>query len=210
MTAEIPCRAVLFDCDGVLVDSTGPAEDAWRQWAREHGLDEHAVLAGIHGRRSADTVAAWLPPEQHEQGQARIERIEIDGAEGTQPIPGVRELLASLPEGRWAVVTSATRDLLHARLTAAGLPIPAVTVTGPDVTEGKPAPEGYLRGAELLGVPVGECVVVEDSTAGIKAGLAAGAAHVLGVGKGEEAEAATSAVPDLTGVRWTGAGLSVG
>ncbi|MGO1052733.1 HAD-IA family hydrolase [Crossiella sp. CA198] len=206
---HIPCRAVLFDCDGVLVDSTGPAEDAWSQWAREYGLDPAVVLDGMHGVRSQDTVATYLPAEQRAEGHVRIEQIEIAGAEGTVPIPGIPDLLAALP-GNWAVVTSATLPLLRARLAAAGLPLPEVTITGEAVRQGKPSPEGYLAAAARLGVPIEQCVVVEDSAAGIQAGLAAGAGHVLGVGKGEATEAAHSAVPDLTGVSWDGSGLRVG
>ncbi|MCO1574474.1 HAD-IA family hydrolase [Crossiella sp. SN42] len=206
---HIPCRAVLFDCDGVLVDSTGPAEDAWRQWAIEHGLDPEVVLDGMHGVRSQDTVAKYLPEDQRAAGNARIEEIEVSGAEGTVPIAGIPALLAGLPEN-WAVVTSATLPLLRARLAAAGLPLPSVVVTAELVGAGKPDPEGYLLAARRLGVPIGECVVVEDSAAGIQAGLAAGAGHVLGVGKEEHLDLAHSAVPDLTGVSWDGAGLRVG
>jgi sugar-phosphatase len=201
---EIACRAILFDFDGVLVDSSGKGEDAWRQWAVEYGLDEHEVVAGIHGRRSADTVAAFLPPELREEGLARIETIEVADTIGTEPIPGAPGLLAVLP-GNWAIVTSASPAVMEARLLAAGLPAPPVRVTGADVGTGKPAPDGYLQGALRLHVPIGECVVIEDSANGIQAGHAAGARYVLGIGS--RAVGADSVVPDLSHVAWTGSAL---
>ena len=203
---DIACAAVLFDCDGVLVDSTADGEAAWRQWAVEYGVDGREVMEGLHGRRSTDTVALFLPAHRRAEALARVDVIEIAGATATKPIPGAVGLLASLP-GNWAVVTSASPALVRARLTAAGLPIPVVTITAADVGEGKPSPEGYLEAARRLGVAIGECVVVEDSAAGVAAGLAARAGHVLGVGATAGAAGATSVVTDLSGVTWTGAGL---
>ncbi|MFS8104728.1 HAD-IA family hydrolase [Lentzea alba] len=200
---KLDCRGVLFDVDGVLVDSTLAGERAWTQWACEYGLDPTKVLKGVHGRRSWDTVRLHLPLVLHKPALLRIDRIEIDGAAMTSPIAGAAQLLAALPEN-WGVVTSASPGLLAARLAAAGLPPPPVTITSEDVTCGKPDPEGYLRGAASLGLPIGECVIFEDSLTGIAAGLAAKPAQVVGVGLG--APAAVT-VRDLRGIRWTGDGL---
>ncbi|PRY40413.1 HAD-IA family hydrolase [Umezawaea tangerina] len=205
---DIACLAVLFDCDGVLVDSTADGEAAWRRWAGEYGVDEHRVLDGLHGRRSPDTVALFLPEHLRAEALARIETIEIAGATGTKPIAGAADLLASLPDN-WAVVTSASPALLHARITAAGLPVPPVVITGTDVGRGKPAPDGYLEAARRLGIPITECVVVEDSVAGVQAGLEAKALHVLGVGSGHATFRADSVVEDLADVTWTGKALRI-
>ncbi len=202
---DLPGRAVLFDCDGVLVDSVAAAEVGWSQWAREYSLAPADVLSGLHGRRSADTVARFLPQALRAAGVARIEEIEIDGAGPIRAIPGAADLLSGLaadPSSRWAVVTSASPALLRARLAAAGLPLPGVLVSGADVSVGKPAPDGYLKAAGALDVPISECVVVEDSVAGIAAGRAAGAGHVLGVGQGALVTDADTVVADLRGVRW--------
>jgi mannitol-1-/sugar-/sorbitol-6-phosphatase len=202
----LACRAVLFDCDGVLVDSTGIAERAWHRWALEYGLDPDAVLEGVHGRRSAETVALFLPPDRREAAYARIEAIEIVDAKQTRPVPGAPELLNAFPPA-WAVVTSASRPLLAARLQAAGVPQPAVAITADDVQAGKPDPEGYRHAAALLGHATGECVVFEDSPTGIRAGHASGAAAVIGVGTGALATDAAVVVADLRAVRATADGL---
>ncbi|WP_019064099.1 HAD-IA family hydrolase [Streptomyces prunicolor] len=207
-TIVLACDRVLFDCDGVLVASTTAGETAWTQWATEHGLEPALVLDGVHGRRSADTVALFLPPERRHDALARIEAIEITGVEQCTPIPGAAALLTGLT-GEWAVVTSATRALVGARLKAAGLPQPPVLITGDDVDRGKPAPDGYAEAARRLGVPVHACAIVEDSPTGIRAGRAAGAGHLLGVGETALATAARTVVKDLSGVSWTGDGLRV-
>ncbi|MEV0183214.1 HAD-IA family hydrolase [Streptomyces sp. NPDC050625] len=205
---ELTCDRVLFDCDGVLVASTTAGEMAWTQWAAEYGLEPSRVLDGIHGRRSADTIALFLPPERHQEALARIETIEIAGAARCTPIPGAAALLAALT-GKWALVTSATGALATARLKAAGLPRPHTLITGEDVARGKPAPDGYAEAARRLGVRPGACVVVEDSPTGIRAGHAAGARHVLGVGRTALNTSAHTVVKDLSGVSWTGNSLRI-
>jgi mannitol-1-/sugar-/sorbitol-6-phosphatase len=207
-SVDLPCRAVLFDVDGVLLDSTATAERAWSQWAIEHSLPPAQVLAGLHGRRSIDTVGAFLPEALRAAGFARIEQLEQSDVAGLRPIPGVVELLAGLA-GNWAIVTSGTSALLAARLTAAGLPSAPVVVTGDDVSTGKPAPDGYLKAAAALGVANSAFVVVEDSPAGVEAGRAAGASRVLGVGALALSTEADPVVRDLRGVTWNGAGLRV-
>ncbi|MFI9510229.1 HAD-IA family hydrolase [Nocardia sp. NPDC052566] len=206
MDIEVRCAALLFDCDGVVVDSTDSGEQAWRQWATEYGLDPEQVLVGIHGRRSADTVRLFLPEEAHAEGLARIETIEIAGAVGTSPIPGALELLNRLADN-WAIVTSASPALLTARLTAAGLPLPPVTITAADVTAGKPAPDGYLLAAHKLSTPITDCVVLEDSTTGIAAGLAAAPHRVIGVGAHALTTDAPVVIRDLTGASPTPTGI---
>jgi sugar-phosphatase len=185
----------------VLVDSTSAGERAWRRWAREYRLVPARVVDGVHGRRSRETVALFVRAEQQPAALERIEQIEVDGAAGTRPIPGARELLDSLP-GNWAVVTSASPALARARLAAAGLAVPPVVVTGDDVRVGKPAPEGYLVAAARLGLDIAECTVFEDSGAGVAAGLAAGAGHVIGVGARALTTEASLVIEDLTATRW--------
>jgi sugar-phosphatase len=205
---RLPCRGVLFDCDGVLVDSVASGQRGWSQWATEYGLDTAAVLAGVHGRRSAETVAMHVPAQLREEALRRIDAIELADAGSTTAIPGALELTATLA-ANWAVVTSAAPALLRARLTSAGLPVPIVTVTAADVTLGKPAPEGYLRAAAGLGLAIGDCIVIEDSPTGITAGRSAGAGHVIGVGAGARGTGAEPVIRDLRGLRWDGEALHV-
>lgn len=209
---DVACRGVLFDCDGVLVDSTGSGERAWSRWAGEYGVDRERLLDGVHGRRSVETVGLFLPPAAREAALRRIETLEIEDAADTPAIPGAAELLSTLSPSsppNWAVVTSASKALLRARLRAARLPAAPMVVTAEDVTAGKPSPEGYLRAASDLGLCIGDCVVVEDSAAGVRAGYAAGASDVLGVGPRALDTEATTVVRDLSGVRWVPGALRI-
>jgi sugar-phosphatase len=172
---RIHCSALLFDMDGVLIDSTPAVGRVWRKWALERDFDPEEVVARAHGRPSLTTVRELLPNADHEAENRIIERREIEDLEGVVPLPGALELLRKLPENRWTIVTSATRALAEVRLRAAGLSIPEKMVTSNDIINGKPHPEPYLKAATLLGYRPEECVVVEDVDAGIKAGLAAGA-----------------------------------
>jgi sugar-phosphatase len=173
-----------LDCDGVLVDAATDDERSWSQWAGEHGLAAQDVLRRIRGRRSRETVAAFLPEDQRAAGLARIDQLEIDGADATRPIRGAPELLGGLPLIGWAVVTSATPVLLRARLRGAGVPIGPVLVTAEDVDRGKPAPDGYLKAAELVGQSISACVVFEDSPTGVAAGRSAGAKRAASPAQG--------------------------
>lgn len=204
----LPCDGILFDCDGVLIDSDASVEHSWSRWAGDWGLDAAAVTAAVHGRRSADTVALLIDAASRAEALERIDRYEVEDAAHVTAVPGAAALLESLPRPAWAVVTSGRRPLFSARLAAVGLPEPAVSVCAEDVEVGKPDPAGYLRAASLLGVPPQRCLVLEDSPAGIAAGLAAGAT-VLGVSERALGTAATVVVRDLTLLRWTEAGLSV-
>jgi len=171
---SIRCRGVLFDLDGVLVDSTPAVARVWAGWAREHSFNPDEVVKIAHGRPSIATIRELLPHANHAAEDREVERREIADVEGVIPLPGAMEFLKVLPLERWAIVTSCTRALAHVRIAAAGLPRPRHLVTSTDVKHGKPDPEPYLKGAQILGVPAGECIVIEDAPAGIRAGKAAG------------------------------------
>jgi sugar-phosphatase len=168
-------RGVLFDLDGVLVDSTPAVTRVWTGWAREHSFDPDEIVKKARGRPSITTIRELLPHADHAAENREVERREIADVEGVVPLPGAMELLKALPLGRWAVVTSCTRPLAGVRIAAAGLPNPKHLVTTTDVQHGKPDPEPYLKGAQLLGLPARECIVIEDAPAGIRSGKAAGA-----------------------------------
>ncbi len=172
---QIICSALLFDMDGVLIDSTPAVTRVWKRWAIAHGFDPDEVVRKAHGRPSIATIRDYLPRADHEAENREVERLEIEDLEGVVILPGARELLSALPRDRWTVVTSCTRPLAEVRLRAAGLPIPTRLLTADDVKNGKPDPEPYLKGASILRVSASDCVVVEDVPAGIRAGKAAGA-----------------------------------
>jgi sugar-phosphatase len=172
--SRIDCAAVLFDLDGVLVDSTAYIERQWRDWALGKGLDPEPFLRYCHGRRAVETIRLAAPMLNAEAEVARFREQAVEEEIPLAALPGARELLAALPESRWAVVTSGARGFARARLAHANLPEPRVLVAAEDVREGKPSPDGYLRAAALLGVPPSACLVVEDAPAGIEAARAAG------------------------------------
>jgi sugar-phosphatase len=172
---NLTCSALLFDLDGVLIDSTPAVARVWHQWALDHGFNPEEVIARAHGRPSLATVRDYLPYADHDAENREVERREIADLAGVVPLPGALSLLASLPPDRWTIVTSCTRGLAEVRIMAAGLPLPARMVTSTDITHGKPHPEPYLKGASLLGFPATQCVVLEDAPAGIRAGKAAAA-----------------------------------
>jgi mannitol-1-/sugar-/sorbitol-6-phosphatase len=205
---ELPCRGLLFDSDGVLVDSDASVALSWTRWARHHGFDPDHVAGLVHGRRSADTVALLVPEAGRAEALAMVDRFEVEDAAAVTACPGARELVAGLPDRAWAVVTSAVRPLAEARLAAAGLSRPDVLVTADDVERGKPAPDGYRRAAALLGLPVTECLVLEDSAAGVAAGRAAGA-RVLGVSRRALDTDADVVVADLRGLQFDGTAVQV-
>ncbi|HEV2115955.1 MAG TPA: HAD family hydrolase [Terriglobales bacterium] len=172
---ELCCAAILFDMDGVLIDSTPAVARVWSQWARERGFDPEKVVRMAHGRPSIATIRDLLPNADHEAENREVERREIADLEGVVPLPGSRQLLARLPAERYAIVTSSTRKLAEARLRVAGLPLPKFFVTSSDIVNGKPHPEPYLKAAGKLGAEARECIVVEDVPSGIRSGKAAGA-----------------------------------
>jgi sugar-phosphatase len=172
--ARFLCSAILFDLDGVLVDSTPSVSRQWRRWAEENGIDPDLAVSLTHGVRTIDTVRLVAPHLDAEAETKKIEEREATDTEGVLIMPGAADLLRSLPPERWCIVTSGTRRVASSRLQAGHLPIPRVMVTGSDVVKGKPDPEPYLKGAELLGMNPAECLVVEDAPAGIRAAHAGG------------------------------------
>jgi mannitol-1-/sugar-/sorbitol-6-phosphatase len=172
---NLTCSALLFDLDGVLIDSTPAVARVWHRWALDHGFNPEEVVARAHGRPSLATVRDYLPHADHDAENREVERREIADLAGVVPLPGALALLASLPPDRWTIVTSCTRRLAEVRIQAAGLPLPARMVTSTDSTHGKPHPEPYLKGVSLLGFPAAQCVVLEDAPAGIRSGKSAAA-----------------------------------
>jgi mannitol-1-/sugar-/sorbitol-6-phosphatase len=170
----IRCGAILFDLDGVLMDSRVAVERAWERWATGHGIDPIAVLAQAHGRRTIDTIRAIAPLLDIEAEARLLEVAESVDFDGVTTLPGAAELLEALPAGSWTVVTSGTRALATGRLAHGGLPIPEQLITADDVERGKPDPQPYLAGAAALGIDSADCLVIEDAPAGIEAGKAAG------------------------------------
>lgn len=203
LTMELPCSAVLFDLDGVLVDSAPLVERLWREWATAHGLAVQGVLAVAHGWRTIDTIRAVAPDLDADAEAAAFEAREVLESPSVTAQPGARELLDPLPPARWGVVTSGTRELAAARFAATGLPRPRILVTADDVAEGKPDPEGYLCGAEHLGVHPSEIVVMEDSPTGIEAACAAAmrTIGVIGTHRPEELASADVRVRGLRDIR---------
>jgi sugar-phosphatase len=174
-TMKIHCRGLLFDLDGVLVDSTPAVARVWSIWAKRHGFDPVEVVRQAHGKPSIATIRELLPHADHEAENAIVERGEIEDTGGVIPLPGTLELLQTLPQDRWAIATSCTRRLAEVRIRAAGLPLPKHMVTSTDVQRGKPDPEPYIKAAQILGFAPADCIVAEDAPAGIRAGKAAGA-----------------------------------
>ncbi len=168
------CAAILFDLDGVLVDSTGSVGRQWRIWARERGIDEEKVIAIAHGVRAVEVIRTVAPHLDAEAEVRSLEKREAADHDGVAVMPGAIDLVHSIPEGFWGVVTSGSRQLATARLQLAGIPLPKVMITADDVVNGKPHPEPYLKGAEQLDVNPQECLVIEDAPAGIRAAHAGG------------------------------------
>lgn len=168
------CAAILFDLDGVLVDSTHSVARFWKQWAAQHKVSPVEAVRVAHGRRTLETVRLLAPHLDAEAETLRIEAIEADDSGALERVKGALELLSALPAERWAVVTSGSRYLATRRLSNNGLPQPLAFVTADEVSQGKPHPEPYLKGAELLGLSPQECLVFEDAPAGIESARAAG------------------------------------
>jgi sugar-phosphatase len=168
------CSAVLFDLDGVLCDSTRAVDREWREWAARKGVDGDAIMAIAHGVRTIEVIRRVAPHLDAEAEANAIENHEAGDQTGVVVMPGAAELVRSIPEGQWGVVTSGSRLLATNRLRYCGLPVPEVLVTSDDVTNGKPHPEPYLKGAAGLGYAPTDCLVIEDAPAGIESARAGG------------------------------------
>ncbi len=174
------CAAILFDLDGVLVDSTRAVDREWREWGERKGVDGDAIMAIAHGVRTIEVIRRVAPHLDAEAEASAIENHEAGDQRGVTVMPGAADLLRTIPEGRWGVVTSGSRLLATNRLRYCGLPVPKVLVTSDDVTHGKPHPEPYLKGAAQLGFNPADCLVIEDAPAGIESARAA-AMKVIGI-----------------------------
>jgi sugar-phosphatase len=207
-TTVLTARALLLDMDGTLVDSHAVVERIWRHWADRHGLDGGEVMKVVHGRQGYASMALLLPDRPMEQNHAENARMlaeETADMDGVVAIPGAPEFLAALRGVPHALVTSADVALSTARMRAAGLSLPDVRITAESVGASKPDPEGFLKGAAELGVAPADCVVFEDSGAGIAAGRAAGM-RVVGVGSQAVFHQPDVVVRDLRQVRVEGVG----
>jgi mannitol-1-/sugar-/sorbitol-6-phosphatase len=199
---ELKARALLFDLDGVLVDSTASVERHWRNWANRHGLDADALIAVVHGRRAIDTIRERAPQLDADAELASLIAAESADTSGVVAMPGAARLLASLPASRWAIVTSGAREVALARLKAAGLTAPSVLITADRVTRGKPDPEGYLAAAAELHERPAHCIVVEDAPVGIEAARRGGMRCIalLTTHRAEEVANATTIARDTTAI----------
>ncbi|UWZ86440.1 HAD-IA family hydrolase [Occallatibacter riparius] len=170
---EIHSRAILFDMDGTLVDSTACVEYMWGTWGQRHGISLADILAISHGRLTRDTIREIAPHLDAESEAIALDNAAVTRSEGIVALRGARELIDTLQPNEWAVVTSAPRALAEARLRFAGLPIPQCLIGNEDVRAGKPDPDGYLQAAARLGLAPDDCTVIEDTPAGILAARAA-------------------------------------
>jgi mannitol-1-/sugar-/sorbitol-6-phosphatase len=209
----VETKGILFDMDGVLISSIGSVVRCWRQWAEMYDIPNAEIYEVPHGMRAIEIVRSLRPDIDAEEGLRVIEDLELKDTADLKVLPGVKELMESLPLDRWAIVTSATTRLLLGRLEAAGLPVPARLISADMVERGKPDPEPYRRGAALLGFRSEECIVVEDAPSGVGAGVAAGCRvlGVLGTHSAEELAEADWVVESLEGlgVAVAGGGLEL-
>jgi sugar-phosphatase len=199
---DLTAAAALFDMDGTLVDSTAVVESLWRRFCREQGVDADTLLSYSHGRRTPDIVHRFLPDASAAEVQAvaaELERRELESEDGIIEVAGASALLAGLTLP-WAVVTSAPRALAVRRMLGAGLPVPDVLVPADEIAHGKPAPDGYLRAAELLGVDPRDCLAFEDAEPGVRSALDAGSRVVVVGALASPIAAGLPRVPDLTEV----------
>jgi sugar-phosphatase len=201
-TVTFTREAILFDLDGVLVDSKIPVEKSWREWARRHKLDVEEVIRESHGRRTIETVEMFTPYLDVDREAAELDSREAGDLAGLRKVPGAHELIASLPAERWAVATSGIGEVARTRLKALQFPLPRVLISADMVRKGKPHPEPYLRAAEGLGFKPADCLVIEDAASGIASARAAGI-EVIGVTTTFGPSLLTGAsliVPDLSAI----------
>lgn len=192
-------QGLLFDNDGVLIDSMPGALRAWVKWGEVYhpGFE---LTPEFHGRRAGDIVKDLVSTEEYQASYDYINLLEIAEAANTKPLPGTTEFLSQLPKGRWNIVTGANPELAKVRLEAAGIAIPETLVTAYDAKKGKPDPEPYLLGAEKINIPIQDCVVFEDAPAGLVAGQRGGAALLVGIGEQTLDSVADVVVRSLAGL----------
>jgi sugar-phosphatase len=197
-------KGVIFDLDGVLVDSSLAVNPAWAAWGLECGIDRVTIAAGTRGRRTRDAVSVLAPHLDPDIETEKIIALEQGLADRVVPIPGAAELLSQLPSGRWGIGTSGTAAIAYPRLRYAALPIPHVLITAEMVARGKPDPQVYLRAAADLGFDPSDCVVFEDAPDGIVAATRAGCLTVgVLTWAGRDQLATPLAIQDLRSVRAT-------
>ena len=199
---------LLFDNDGVLVDSMGTVDGSWGVWSKTYSPG-FQISYEHHGRRASEIVASLIGEELFEEALAEINRLELELTHLTTAMPGAKKLLESLESGTWTVVTSAGRDLGTSRLKAAGLPVPDELVCADDVSSGKPNPEPYLMGAKKLSIDISQCIVFEDAPSGVAAGVAAGAKAVVGIGEEVMESKADVVISSLEGISFLGGKLEL-
>jgi len=199
---------LLFDNDGVLVDSMGTVDGSWGKWSKTYSPG-FQISYEHHGRRASEIVASLIGEELFEEALAEISRLELELTHLTTAMPGAKKLLESLESGTWTVVTSAGRDLGTSRLKAAGLSVPNELVSADDVSSGKPNPEPYLMGAKKLSLDISECIVFEDAPSGVAAGVAAGARAVIGIGEEVLDSKADVVISSLEGISFLGGKLEL-
>ena len=199
---------LLFDNDGVLVDSMGTVDGSWGEWSKTY-FPGFQISYEHHGRRASEIVASLVGEELFEEALAEINRLELELTHLTTAMPGAKKLLESLESGTWTVVTSAGRDLGTSRLKAAGLPVPDELVCADDVSSGKPNPEPYLMGAKKLSLDISECIVFEDAPSGVAAGVTAGARAVIGIGEEVLDSKADVVISSLEGISFLGGKLEL-
>ncbi|MEU8900204.1 HAD-IA family hydrolase [Nocardia sp. NPDC048505] len=188
---EIHCAAVCFDLDGVLVDSTAQIDHVITRWAAAQGIDLSGLHAAARSMTDREFVAEVAPHLDSTKEAAAIQRLEVESAAGTRPLPGALRAYHGVPAAARAIVTSGARPVVLARLAAAGIPAPTTLVTAEDVTHGKPHPQPYLDAVSRLGQPAGSCIALEDSHNGARAAKLAGLT-VVGVGTHDPGLAAAS------------------
>ncbi|SEI90927.1 HAD-IA family hydrolase [Demequina mangrovi] len=196
---SLEAAGVLLDMDGTLIDSTATVDVVWGDFARQAGFDVDEVLAHVHGVPARATLRRFLGEDADiEPWFAQISEWENERFDADVEIPGAVAAVHALPAGRWAVVTSAIRDAAVRRMARLGFPALEVLIAAEDVEHGKPDPEPYRRGADALGADPEDCVVFEDSDAGVRAGLAAGARVIV---VGDLATPATRGLPRVADMR---------
>ncbi|CAN5414211.1 sugar phosphatase [soil metagenome] len=195
MEVTLTCRGMLFDLDGTLIDSLPAVDRCWSRWCDHAGLNPAEVVPHIHGRRSIDSIRRLAPHLNADEEDLVIRAMEAGDTEGVLALPGSLDFITSLPSGSWTVVTSGTSDVAQARLRAVGIAVPPKAVYGEDVTEGKPHPMPFQKGAEALGLFGEDCVAFEDTLAGVRSAKGAGC-RVVAIGSAP-VEGADVTVPNL-------------